>query len=445
MSPVTGRKATARAPHPLRAEAVRGFAPWAGAAVLLTLGVTLAATADRWQGGWAETAAELHTTLLIAFPLALAAGCWQGGRERRRRTAELWGTTVRPPLTRLLVPALPVALWVSAGYLVTVAAALLATWPYAQGDVPRPVLLPGDTVALGAGALAGHVVGRIVPSRLAAPLLAMAGYLGLGTLAADGGPSVARPLSPAALVQAGEVPVWWQPWAMAAWTAGLACAAALGYAARRRVTAVLPLAAALAAGTLLAQTGDGLWHADPLARRQVCDTSTTPAVCVNARYAGMLPQVRDALSGVTGKLRGVRNLPARWEDREGGSRPDEAQLPMLTPIGWTAVRGRLTDPAEFAWEAVGALRLRGDCPDERLTDRVLRADEVVAHYLAPMPGQQEHDEAYARGDAAHRAELRARRAAAARFAALTGKERRAWLSAYFGARDRCDDKGVPAL
>ncbi|MFG2884037.1 hypothetical protein ACGFYV_17365 [Streptomyces sp. NPDC048297] len=45
-------RATPRAPHPLRAEALRGFAPFAGAAVLLTLGVTLAGSADRWQGGW---------------------------------------------------------------------------------------------------------------------------------------------------------------------------------------------------------------------------------------------------------------------------------------------------------------------------------------------------------------------------------------------------------
>ncbi|MFD8815403.1 hypothetical protein ACFV23_28895, partial [Streptomyces sp. NPDC059627] len=37
-------------------------------------------------------------------------------------------------------------------------------------------------------------------------------------------------------------------------------------------------------------------------------------------------------------------------------------LPSLTPLGWSFVRGRLTDPEQFAWEAVAAL-LR-DCPDD---------------------------------------------------------------------------------
>ncbi|MFF5859055.1 hypothetical protein ACFY8B_26080 [Streptomyces sp. NPDC012751] len=445
MTLLNGARASARAPHPLRAEWLRGFAPWAGAAVPLTLGGTLWATADRWQGGWSETAVRSHTGMLIVLPLAAAAGCWQGGRERRRGTEELWATTVRPPLARLLAAALPGALYTAVGYLVTVALALLATWPYAYGDRPHPELLPGDAVAVAAGALAGHVLGRIVPTRLAAPLLAMAGYLGLGIVAADG-PEYARPLSPAALARVGELPVWWQPWAMAVWTGGLAVAAVLAYAARRRVMALLPLAAAVAAGTLLAQTGDGLWRTDPLTRRQVCDTSTVPAVCVNARYAGMLPQVSAALSGVTDRLEGVRNLPARWADRDGAPRGDEARLPGLTPLGWSTVRGRLTDRRQFAWEAVAALSGRGDCPEDAedagaaVTARVLVADDAVESYLAP--DQSREDAAVPGGDTA---EDRRRRAARTRLARMGEQERREWLSAYFAARAGCDAKEVPAL
>ncbi|MEW2285627.1 hypothetical protein [Streptomyces sp. NPDC047841] len=441
---VTEPEAAPRAPHPLRAEWVRGFAPWAGAAVLLTLGVTLWAKADQWQGGWSETAGQVHSAMLITLPLAAAAGCWQGGRERRRRTEELWGTTVRPPLARLLAAALPVTVWVAAGYLLAVALAHLATWPYAQGDRPRLALLPGDTVAMAAGALTGHVVGRAVPTRLAAPLLAMAGYVGLGMVTVDDSVP-GRVLSPTVGPLGGALPVWWQPWAMAVWTGGLAVAAALAYAARRRVTSVLPLAAALAAGTLLAQTGSGLWHADPIARRQVCDTSTTPAVCVNARYAGMLPQVSDALSGVTGKLHGVRNLPVRWADHAGAPRADEARLPYITPLGWSAVRGRLTDPEQFAWEAVAALE-GYDCPGRPRTARgALRADDAVEHYLAPTAVQKAIDEDDARGDAVRRADLRERRAARARLAGMDERTRREWLSAYFAARTDCAAKGVPAL
>ncbi|MFI0234330.1 hypothetical protein [Streptomyces sp. NPDC017086] len=432
-----------RGAHPLRAEWVRGFAPWAGAAVLVILGTALGGKADRWQGDWAETAGQLHSAMLITLPLALAAGCWQGGRERRRGTAELWAAAVRPPLARLLAAALPTTLWVAAGYLAAAVSALLATWPYAQGDRPHLVLLPGDTAAMAAAALAGHVAGRVVATRLAAPLLAVGGYVGLGLVTA-GRSAAGHALSPAAAVPHGTLPVWWQPAAMAAWTGGAAVAAALAYAARRRVTALLPLAAALAAGALLAQTGDGLWRTDPLTRRQVCDTSTAPAVCVNARYAGMLPQVTDALSGITGKLEGVRNLPARWADHEGAVRAGEVPLPGITPVGWAAVRGRLTDPEQFAWEAVAALE-GVDCPEAASTPGELRTDDAVEHYLAPSPVQQAFDADDARGGAARRADLRARRAARARLAGMDEEQRRRWLSAYFAARAACDARAVPAL
>ncbi|WP_107089023.1 hypothetical protein [Streptomyces sp. NRRL B-3648] len=434
---LTGRAAPVRAPHPLRAEAVRGFTPWAGAAVLLTAGAMLGGTADRWQGDWAATATEVHTVLLITLPLAGAAGCWQGGRERRRGTEELWGTTVRPPLTRLLTAALPVALWVAAGYFAVALLALLATWPYAQGDRPHPSLLPGDTVAMAAAALAGHVLGRAVPTRLAAPLLGVGGFLGLGTTLGD--PSAAvRALSPVTS-SLDELPVWWQSCAMAVWTGGLALAAVLACAARRRVTFLLPLAAALAAGTLLAQTGDGLWRPDPLARRQVCDTSVAPAICVNARYAGMLPQVREALSGITGKLEGVRNLPARWADHAGAPHAGEARLPGITPLGWSTVRGRLTDPRQFAWEAVTALE-NSDCPESAMTLRVLRADDAVESYLAPNTLQRQ---GLVPGDGP--AEERRLLAARARLAGMAEQRRRDWLSAYFAARRGCRPKEIPAL
>ncbi|MBL1080642.1 hypothetical protein JK359_01405 [Streptomyces actinomycinicus] len=439
MALVTEPKAPARGrvPHPLRAEWVRGFAPWSGVAVLLTLGIPVSAKADQWQGGWAETADLVHTGMLITLPLAVAAGCWQGGRERRRGTGDLWATTVRPPLTRLLVAALPVAVWVAVGYLLVAAGALLATWPYTQGDRPHLVLLPGDTAAMAAGALAGHVAGRVAPTRLMAPLLAVAGYVGLGLMTADGS-ETGRALSPTTSSLNGGLPVWWQPWAMAAWTGGLAVAAALAYAARRRVTALLPLAAALSAGALLAQTGDGLWHTDPLGRRQVCDTSVTPAVCVNARYAGMLPQVSDALSGVTGKLRGVRNLPVRWAGHDGEPRADEAALPGIT-LGWSVVRGRLADPQQFAWEAVAALE-GYDCPDSARTTRVMWADDAVESYLAPN-SLQKSGKVPGDGPAEERKLLAAR----ARLAGMDEHERREWLSAYFAARAACDAKGVPAL
>jgi hypothetical protein len=188
------------------------------------------------------------------------------------------------------------------------------------------------------------------------------------------------------------------------------------------------------------QTGDGLWHGNPAERRQVCDTSTTPQICVNARHTKLLPQVTEALSGITDRLEDVRNLPVRFEDRPGAPRHDEVEL---TPIGWSVVRGRLTDPRQYAWEAVGALEHREYC--KAVDRRPSRAHDAVEHYLAPHPAEKYFDSLRAGAGEADRAALKARLRARARLASMGEEERRAWLSAYFAAAGRCDPKGVSAL
>ncbi|MCX4819336.1 hypothetical protein OG883_05335 [Streptomyces sp. NBC_01142] len=437
--------------HPLRAELLRGFAPWAGAAVVCTLLANMAAKSDQWQGSWGETQSSLHiVSALLGGPLAAAAGCWQGGRERRRRTAELRATAARGPLAQFLVASLPLAVWVVAGYAVTAVATLLATWPYVSAGRPVLSALPADAAFLAAMALVGQVVGRLVAWRLAAPVLALCAYLVLGIPSYQ--TSGARHLSPASADSMGiSLPVWWQPLATTAWTGGLAAAAVLAYAARRRYTALLPLAAATVAGVLVAQTGDAMWRADPLANQQVCNTSVTPGICVNALYKGLLPKVSDALSGVTGRLEGVENLPVRFHDLPRESHPDEVRLPMLDPLGQSVVRGELTDPEQYAWEAAAALTGRADRCEARLTDpRAYRVDDAVTEWLGPGPLRDDMDrlsEEWARGQGADKelAGVAADRRALARLKSMGGEERRAWLSRYFATVGSCDPGKVPAL
>jgi hypothetical protein len=117
---------------------------------------------------------------------------------------------------------------------------------------------------------------------------------------------------------------------------------------------------------------------------------------------------------------------------------------MLTPFGRSVVRGRLTDPEQYAWEAVAALQNREGC-DDALDARMSRADDAVEHYLAPNPLERLFDEDAARGSEAERAELAKRQEARARLASMGEDERRDWLSAYFATAGECAPSEVPAL
>ncbi|WP_369246640.1 hypothetical protein [Streptomyces sp. R41] len=462
--PGTNRQQTARpqappapkphpgsAPHPFRVESLRGFAPWAGAGLLLALAWALAASSEQWQGSWGETTAKLNIAAdMIGVPFALAAGAWQGGRERRLRMTELCASTARTPLVQLLTAALPLACWLAAAYLAAVAGALLACAPYASAGGPVPLVHAGTALSLAACTVLGHAAGRTAPFRLTAPVLAICGYVVSGTLTNHRSDLRYLTFAPVGFLGDNFLAVWWYPLVSALWVAGLAAAAVLALAAYRRASALLPLAAALGAAVLLVQTGDDLLYDNPLAHRQVCDDSTTPNVCVNATYPGLLPEVTHALSGLTGRLKGVRNLPVRYEDLWRSPHKDEAQLPILTPTGWSAVRGKVTDPERYAWEAAQTL-VRPDC--EKLpSQRVQVTDEAVLRWLAPDSVSEDiHEQSVAqarqRGDTKELAKFRAEDKAYAHLTAMTDDERRSWLSRYFATATQCDPNPseVPSL
>ncbi|NBM20045.1 hypothetical protein GUY61_31720 [Streptomyces sp. GC420] len=431
----------------MRAELLRGLAPRVGAATALTLAVACASKASTWQGDWAATTSLLHSAaVLLCGPVAAAAGCLQGGRERRAGLAELRVSMARTPLVQLMAAALPLVLWVIAGYAVAAAGVLLASLPYAS-EAGGPVLsvVVADAVFLGAAAVAGHLLGRLVPRWAAAPAVAPVVYLLL--VVSDSGDSPLRYLSPVPL---SESPPLWQPPTMAVWTAGIAAAAVLAHAARRRLLALLPLGAAVVAAVVLVENGPGMWRTDPLVKRQVCDTTTTPDICVSAVSAAVLPEVRSALSGISRKLEGVANVPVRFADRPGRPARDEAALPMIRPLGRVVVRNELTDPGQFAWEAAAALTGPDACDARTEDGRAALVDETVREWLAPHPAQDYWDKLPSTvKDRARRedalAALRAAKAARARFDAMGDAERRAWLSRYFAAVGSCDPDEVPSL
>ncbi|WP_405938818.1 hypothetical protein OG338_21210 [Streptomyces sp. NBC_00726] len=416
---------------PLRAEARRGIGPWTGLSTALTLGVTMAAKADDWQGDWIETQSLLHSgATLLAGPLVAAAACWQGARDHRRATDELWRSTPRARWRRMAVAALPLALWAVAGYVVALAGALGATWPYAGGGGPLPSLVVVDAAFLAAVALLGFSVGVLCRWRLAAPVLAALMYLVLGV--PNYSESPARYLDPAEQYALwDQLPVWWFAPAMVAWTGGLAAAALTAVAARRRLTALVPLAVAAAVAPLVVSTGDGLFRDDPAAHHLAC-TEGSPQICLSGRQKHLLPQVAEALSELTGRLEGVRGAPERYVDRLPEQRPDDTWIP--TPnAGWYLLRGRLQHTEDYAWQVGYHLTDRG-CHGSDSMDaddgRVRTTDHAVASWLngpsASVPGDEESPEFR-------------------RLEAMPDAERRAWLGRYMATRTSCDPSEVPVL
>ncbi|OWA16291.1 hypothetical protein B9W68_08425 [Streptomyces sp. CS227] len=440
------------APSPWRSELRRGLAPWAGAAVLLTLAVTMATKAAQWQGDWAETHGLLRTTtMLLLGPLVAAAGCRQGGRERRRGTGDLLRQAVRGRREQTLAALAPLVACVVAAQLLGTAGVYLATWPYSLGGGLTPghwLLHAADAVLVAGLTATGFVVGRLVKWRGAALVLAFGCYVLLGISA-----YVDTPLGRLAPAQepglSEEIPALWLAPVIAVWVGGLALAALVGHLARRKLLSLVPLLAAALAGTVLVQTGDDAWRTDPRAQRLVCDDGT-PRICVTERHRNLLAPAGEALSGLRERLEGVPGLPERFVENRPGHRirrgTGEVQLPMFTPLGHSVVRGEVTDHAVYAWEAVAALFFP-DCPDPSGGE----LDDVVWTYLAPTHQRNLSDPEYALREAERHwgakgaAETRAALKQLDRLRALPDAERAAWLGEYIAAAQRCDLAAQPAL
>ncbi|MEU9314398.1 hypothetical protein [Streptomyces sp. NPDC048295] len=417
----------------LRTELRRGIAPWTGLAVALTLLVPLWSKAAQWQGSWGETQTQLHATAtLLGGPLVAAAACRQGGREHRRRTAELLLSVPRSRLAQVTTAATPIALWAAAGYLLALAVVFAATAPYTGAGGPSFSVVVVDLGLLLSLGFVGFVVGRLVRWRLTAPVLAALLYVLLG--APGYVESGARFLSPAEqYALKGQVLVWWFAPVLLAWTGGIAVTVLLAYAARRRVLAVVPLALALAAGAVIAPTGEDLLRDDPTATRRVCSAPApgTPQLCVTAPDAPVLPSAAEALEGMFSRLEGVPNAPARYVD----SAPKDGEASLAHVMrGWSVTRNKLTDPRAYASETALSLTFR-DCSDDsrrserKGAERLALTDDAVRTWLAGDDSPWDPDA----------------RPLVTRLTAMPDADRRAWLGRYLATLKSCTPAEVPAL
>jgi hypothetical protein len=286
---------------------------------LLVAGVLLLFFAEgiMFSTGWMQLAMSQRLYLAVLWPLALAAGAWQGRREHRSNVTELFTSTPRPRAHRTVPTLGAMAVAVVLGYLLMGLAGglwIAGTARYLPLSVFAVTAV--GALALVAAAWLGLAIGRLLPTPATAPVL---GVAGLGALLLI--PAATRPRGWLALVFS---PIYEMNMpgayatvpgrasaAQAIWLAALAVTGVLLFASggwRVRVAALLPvvLGAALAITVMPHQNRFVNNAIDPVARELVC-AEDEPRVCVSRVHAGLLsevtPKAREGLA-VLAKLPG---------------------------------------------------------------------------------------------------------------------------------------------
>ncbi|MEV4702187.1 hypothetical protein [Actinoplanes sp. NPDC049316] len=346
------------------------------AAALFLLGVAFMygiSGSDGWSGRWPQLATVQRGSLNFLWPLALALGAWQAGRDRRSDVGELFAGTPRPPWHRAAASATALALAVTTASLLTTAAALP---PVLSGPAyfdPRALgVVAVGPLSLIAAAWLGMAAGRYLPSRLTPPGVAVAGLLVMVFCA----PSAVRSdaLAPLSVLAVPALPQSSDfagvPGAVSAaqatWMAALAASALLLLGARQRrgrMLATVPALLGLAAGVALVPSGFVMtpYVTDARATRFVC-ADGMPRVCVRRAHAALLPEVvgpaRDALRAL-GRLPGTPTEVREGIDHSGSpfnqERPDPATATFYTSLAYF-------DASTLSAELVAA-GLAGGCPD----------------------------------------------------------------------------------
>lgn len=254
---------------------------------------------DQWSASWPGVVQGLRGTVPAALPAALGFGVWHGSRERRAGVGELFSTTPRPRSTRLLPAFVTVAGAAVLAHAALIVAAGLVVRPYVTfgiGSWPLPLLI--GLLVVAATALLGIGIGRIAPGAVATPLCVIGLYLALitnggirqGTSYA-GGPFLDTLLPMLPVMDDFHRVLASLSVAQIVWFAALAVTGvllALAGTARGRIAAVVPAAAGLALGTLIAPSYP--LERDPAAGAMVCAPSDE-RICVAKVHAAALPSI----------------------------------------------------------------------------------------------------------------------------------------------------------
>jgi hypothetical protein len=412
----------------LRIEVRRSVALWFVPPLAVLVGWSTLATMrpDNAPTLWERSSTQLGLAFVVVAFVMCGVGAWAAGRDRRRRIEDLLATTPRPAPLRDLALVTGTAAWglvacFAGGAYIFVVSYREATW---GGPGPAPIVIGLLTVV--AGTAVGHLGGTLIPSRFAAPLLAVA--LSAATIAVGARSSSIAYLSPTSLDPRSYSPydVFFRPppfpaLQMSLWLAGVTgCALALIALRRRRsVVALGAFAAALVAATggamLVTQAfvhppWERTYIGQPLVAYEPVCVQRSIQVCVHPAYEVYLDDYADRISRLVEPLVGIPGGPARVEQLPArvGLRPD-GTLEILPGVSFTLIAYDLVHDAGTDLNA---------------------AQIAIAYWLMDRAGEDAFDLHGLFGPGQPDAAVAA---AFARFGALPPDEQRRWLIENFQA------------
>jgi hypothetical protein len=347
----------------LRIEMVRGAAPVAAAGVLLAGLLVMSSLAGGWAGWpgrWMPFAVSVRMSLFVLGAFAVAAAAWQAGRERRRHIDDQLTSAARPGWQPFLIAWGAVTLGVSTALLVVVGAGAALVAPvasYAGGGwwwvlaVAFPAL--ATLTALGAA------LGRLIPSRLTAPVAAIALYLTMVGAIDTYGLGVVLWLAPVMSQYDG---VWFtlapsMSLYQTLWFVGLAATALLLAAARRVWLAAIPAGVAVVAVVFLEDGFRSAWQEDDAALELVCTEDAGPGVCVTQLNAFLLDDVTPPVREILARSDGVPGGPTHAvEGLDNGLIEDPygaSSTAMSLRLDGATLTGRLVEAGEHGSGLLG--------------------------------------------------------------------------------------------
>jgi hypothetical protein len=438
----------------LRSEVLRGTAPVAAATFAVASVAMLLNETEDWVGRWVPFAQYVRVTLIVLVPLAVAAGAWQAGREHRRRTADQLASAARPPWQPVVLAWAAVTLGMFTGLLLAWGAAAATIAPVASyHNSSWPLTLAVGVAGIAAAASLGVVMGRLVRSRLVAPVAGLLVYIAVGVFSYEDGwrgvmlvPSLGYAGTGTSSLASGL------QLRQLLWFGALTATLLVLGAARRWWPAAVPgaLAAVLAASVVMWPV-DERRVPDAAAAELVCTTDGGPEVCLARVNAFLLDDAVPAM----------RQQLARWEGIEGGfdravdSTPwydsglvdvpsDAVTVDVTRLISWNARLAETDEygfgladgfgwaPARFVLEGCG-LEWAGDEP-------YYAATEAAAGWVRgglPSAGVLYEDDGVAGGESEPPPAL-----------ALLERpeaEQRAWMGRYLAAARDCDTAALTDL